>query len=117
MRVEVREASMEGLQVLDREVFLLYASAMLQRANAHDEDRGVRSQAALAAHEIHELLATQVSAESRFRDDEVPEAEGEPVRQHAAVPVRDVRERPAMDERGSALEGLHEVRHERVRQQ
>src|SRR2546427_359338 len=117
MRVEVREASMEGLQVFEGEVFLLYAAVVLQRAHAHDEDRGVRSQAALAAHEVHELLATQVGAESRFRDDEVPEAEGEPVRQDAAVPGRDVRERPAVDERGRALERLDEVRHERVLQQ
>src|SRR2546427_4285260 len=115
--VEVREAGSEGFEVLMGEGFLLHAAVVLERAHAHDEDRGVRSQSALAAHEVHELLATEIGAESGLRDDDVPETEGDPVRQDAAVPVRDVRERPAVDERGRALEGLHQVRHERVLQQ
>src|SRR2546422_2247073 len=115
--VEVREAGSQGLEVLEGEVLLLHAAVVLQGAHAHDEDRGVRTQSALSAHEFHELLAAQVGAEARLRDDDVPEAEGESVRQDAAVPVRDVRERPAVNEGGRALERLHEVRHERVFQQ
>src|SRR2546425_6643537 len=58
--VEVREAGSQGLEVLEGEVLFLHAAVVFERAHAHHEDRGVRSQSALAAHEVHELLASEV---------------------------------------------------------
>src|SRR5437867_1865778 len=115
--IEVREAGLERLQVLDREVFLLHASVVFQRPHARDEDRGIGPEPALAAYEVHELLAAEVRAEPRFRHDDLPETQGQAVREDAAVPVRDVRKRPAMNERGGAFEGLHQVRQKRVFQE
>src|SRR5947199_1460133 len=90
---------------------------MLEGADAHDEHRGVRSQAARAADEVDELLGPEVRAEACLRADDVPEAEGEAVREDGIVAVGDVREGPAVHEGGRPLQGLDQVRHQRVLQE
>ena len=55
--------------------------------------------------------------EARLGDDVVAELERDPVGDERVVPVRDVRERAAVDERGLPLERLHEVRLDRVLQE
>src|SRR5881396_2550767 len=115
--VEVDHAGLEDFRVLDGQVLPLRPAVMLEGADAHDEHRGVRSQAALAAHEVHELLRPEVRAEACLRDDDVPEAEGEAVREDGIVAVGDVREGPAVHEGGRPLQGLDQVRHQRVLQE
>src|SRR5438132_5909606 len=90
---------------------------VLQRADTDDKDRGIGSASALAAHQVDELLGAQVGPEAALRDDDIPEAETEAVREDRVVAVRDVRERPAVDEGRRTLEGLHQVRHEGVLQE
>src|SRR5256886_13653133 len=87
---------------------------MLQRADTDDEDRGIGSESALAAHQVDELLGSQVRPEADLRDDDIPEAEPEAVREDRVVAMRDVRERPAVNEGRGPFQRLHEVRHEGV---
>src|SRR2546430_1934728 len=117
VRIEVHHARREGLRILEAQLLPFGAAMVLQRADADDKDRGVGSESALAAYQIHELLRAEVRSEAGFRDDDVSEAQAEAVRKDRVVPVRDVRERPAMDEGGRPFERLDQVRHERVLQQ
>src|SRR5205807_2620557 len=65
--VEVDDAGLEGLRVLGGQVLALRTSVMLEGTDAHDEHRGVRSQAARAADEVDELLGPEVRARRALR--------------------------------------------------
>ena len=82
-----------------------------------DEDDRARREVADAADDVHELLHPHVRAESGLGDDDVAELQRDPVGDERVVAVGDVRERPAVDERGLALERLHEVRLDRLLEQ
>ena len=83
---------------------------------ATSDDRA-RRETAHAADDVHELLHAHVRAEPGLRDDDVAELERDPVGDERVVAVGDVRERPAVDERGLTLERLHEVRLDRLLEQ
>src|SRR5205807_226249 len=117
VRIEVHHAGCEGFRILGGQLLPLRAAMVLQRPDADDEHRGIGSESALAAHQVHELLGTEVRPEADLRDDDIPEAEPEAVREDGVVAVRDVRERPAVDEGRRTFERLHEVRHECVLQE
>ncbi len=86
----------------------------LERAHRRDEDDGGRVESGRGAHDVEELLGAEVEAETRLGDRVVRVREGHLRREDRVAAVRDVRERPAVDERGDAVEGLDEVRLQRV---
>ena len=67
-------------------------------------------EAAVAADDVHELLGAEVGGEAALGDDVVAELHGDLVGDDRVVALGDVGERAGMDERGVALERLHEVR-------
>ena len=86
----------------------------LQGADRGHDDGRVGAQAGRPALDVEELLRPHVRAESRLRADDVVRRERDPVGEHRVVAVGDVRERPAVDECRPALEGLEQVRLDRV---
>ena len=115
--LEVVAALGDGGRVLVLEVVLGDAAVHLERAHGGDDDRCGRVEAGLAALDVEELLGAQVGAEARFRHHVVAELEGGLGGQHRVAAVRDVGERPAVDEDGVVLQRLHQVRHQRVLEQ
>jgi hypothetical protein len=109
---EIRRARLDHLGAS-----LGVAPVVLERLHRDDEHHGARRQAADTADDVEELLHTHVCAEARFGDDDVAELERDLVGDERAVAVRDVRERPAVDEDRLALECLDEVRLDRFLQQ
>ena len=67
--------------------------------------------------DVEELLGAHVGAEAGLGDDDVGGGEGDPVGDDRAVAVGDVREWPAVDVGGTALERLEQVRLDRVAQE
>ena len=90
---------------------------VLQRLNRRDEHDGARDDAARAADDVDELLEAHVGAEAALGDEVVGELRAEQVGHERVVAVGDVGERPAVDERGLTLHGLHEVRLQRFLEQ
>ena len=103
--------------------FCLFRSALstppwiFQRAHRRDDHAGVRTQAGLAALDVDEFLGAQVGAESGFGHDVVGQLQRRPGRHRRIAAVGDVRERPAVHERGVVLERLHQIRLQGVLQE
>ncbi len=93
------------------------AAVHLERADRGHDDGRVRLQARGAALDVEELLGAHVRPEARLRADDLVGGERQPVGEDRAVAVGDVRERPAVDEGGAALERLEQVRLEGVPEQ
>ena len=68
----------------------------------------------LAALDVEELLGPQIGAEAGLGDHVLAELERGARRHHRVAAVRDVGERPAMDEGRVALQRLHQVGRQRV---
>ena len=66
---------------------------------------------------MERLLGTHLGAEASLGDDVVRTCEGYVIGDDRRVAVSDVGERAAVDEGGVALEGLDEVRHQRLSHQ
>ncbi len=115
--LEVDDALRERVDVLGGQRLHVHATVVFQRAHGRDDHRGVRFQAALAALDVDELLGPEIGAESGLGNDVIGELEGALRGDHRVASVRDVRERPAVDERGIVLERLHQVGLERVLQE
>jgi hypothetical protein len=114
MPLEVDEALLERRQVLLVHFPDVDAAVVLERAHGGDDHGGVRPQAGLAALDVEELLGAQVGAEARLGDDVIDELQRALRGDHGVAAVRDVGERPAVDERRVVLERLHQVRRQRV---
>ena len=112
MAREVRGAELDRVEAAVR-----VAAVVLERLRRRDEDDRARLEAADAADDVEELLHSHVRAEAGLGDDVVAELERDEVGDERVVAVRDVGERPAVDERGLPLERLDEVRLERVLEQ
>ena len=89
----------------------------LERADGRDDHDAVGLEAGLAALDVEELLRAEVGAEAGFGHHVVGELQRGRRRRHRVAAVRDVGERAAVDERGRALQRLHEVRRDRVLEQ
>ncbi len=74
-------------------------------------------EAGLAALDVEELLAAEIGAEAGFGHDIVGELERGRGGEHRVAAVRDVGERPAVDEGRRAFERLHQVRRQRLLEQ
>ena len=101
----------------DFKVFLLDAAVHLERADGGDQHRAVRRDAGLAALDVHELLGAEIGAEAGFGDHVIGEFERGRRRQHRIAAMRDIGERPAMDEGGRAFQRLHQVGRQRFLEQ
>lgn len=87
------------------------ASVHLHGTNGGDEDDAVRSEAALSALDVEELLHANIGAEASLGDDVAvlaDELEGDLISDDGGVAVGDVGEGTGVDEDGSSLDGLHE---------
>jgi hypothetical protein len=89
----------------------------LQRPNGGDDNRRVGRESGRPALDVEELLGAHVGAEAGLGADDLVRREGEAVRDDRVVAVGDVRERPAVDEGGAALQRLEQVRLDRIREQ
>ena len=104
----------DGGDALVLEIVLGDAAVHLERAHGCDDYRGRRIEPGLAALDVEEFLRAEVGAEARFRNHVVAELERRLGGQHRVAAMRDVGERPAVDEDGIVLQCLHQVRHQRV---
>ena len=113
---EVLAALLESGVVLGLEQLRVDRQAAVHLEGAHGagDDHATGREAAVAADDVHELLGAQVGAEAGLGDDVVGQLHGDLVGDDRVVALRDVGERPGVDEARVALEGLHEVRLERV---
>ncbi len=89
----------------------------LQGADGRYQHDGIGHQPGIAALDVEEFLHADVGTEPALGPDIVAQLQRDLVGQNAAVAVRDVRERPGVDEGGLAFERLHQVRHDRVLEQ
>ena len=85
-------------------------------------DRGyqhhrVGGEAGHAAFDVQELLCAQVGAEAGLSDGVVPKIQGHPGGHHRVAAVGDIGKGAAVDEGGSALQGLDQVGLQGVLQQ
>ena len=117
MLQQVGKARLKRLEVLLVELVFRHAAMVLERADRGHHDHGVGLQARQAALDVEELLRAQIGAEASLGDGVVAERQGHLRRHDGVAAVRDVGEGAAVDERGRALERLHEVRLERVLEQ
>ena len=115
--LQVGDSLFQRGQILLRELLQLGPAVILERADRRDQHDEARPQAGLPAFDVDELFRAQVRAESGFGDDVVRELQRRLGRDHRVAPVRDIGERAAVNEGGVVLEGLHEIRLQRVLQQ
>jgi len=88
-----------------------------QRANGGDDDDTGRLQPGLAAFDIEEFFRAKIGAEACFGQDVAfrpDELQCDLVCDDRRIAVRDVGERPGMYKRRSALDGLHQIGHDRI---
>ena len=103
--------------VLSLQIILGDTAVHLQSADRRDDDDGGRCDAGLAALDVEEFLGAEVGTEAGFRHHVIGKLQSRFRRQHRIATMRDVGERPAVDEDGIVLERLHEVRRQRILQQ
>ena len=117
MADEVGRACFHRGDVLAAEVVLGDAAMHLQRPHRRHHHRGVGPEPRHPALDVEEFLAAEVGSEPGLGDDEVAELQPGPRRHHRVAAMGDVGEGPAMDEGGVALDGLDEVRRQRLLEQ
>ena len=111
---QVVDATAERVEILRREIVERHTAVGLRRADGRDEDAGAGREAAEPAHDVAELLEAEVAAEPRLGDDQVRELQGDAILDDRVVRVRDVAERPGVQEDRLVLERLDEVRLDRI---
>ena len=94
-----------------------HAAVELERAQRRHQHDRVRPESRRAALDVEELLGAEVEPEARLGEHHVRAPQHQPRGDDAVAAVRDVAERTAVDERGRALDGLHQVGQHRVAQQ
>ncbi len=99
------------------EVVLLDAAVHLERADGRDDHRGLGIEAAEPALDVEELLGAEIGAEPGLGEHDVAERQAELGGHEGVAAVGDVAEGPAVHQRRPALEGLHQVRQDRVLEQ
>ena len=116
-RCKVGEPGFERRDIFLPELVARHAAMHLQRAHGRDDDRRIRLQPGLAAFDVDEFLGPEIGAEPGLGDDVIGELQRRRRRDHRVAAMGDIGERPAMDEGRVVLQGLHEVRRDRVLQQ
>ena len=115
--IEIGDARLQRREILVPEIRDLDAPVKLQRADRGDNHPGRRLQTRLAALDIDKLLSAQVRTETRLCDHIVGELQCGPRGHHRVAAVRNVGERPAVNERRIVLQRLHQVWRQRILQQ
>ena len=115
--LQVGHAGFQRLEVFLLEVGLLHPTMHLERTDGGDQHHAVGRQTRLATLDVEEFLAAEIGAEAGFGDDVVGELERGGGRRHRVAAMRDVGERPAMDEGRRAFQRLHQVRRDRLLEQ
>src|SRR3989442_1071099 len=85
--LQVREAGLEGFEVLHRQVLPPRPAMVLQGADGRDEDRRARGKAASSADNVDELFRPQIGSKSHLRHDDLATAEAKPVPDERVVAV------------------------------
>jgi hypothetical protein len=109
MAQEVRDALLERVHVVLVDLILGYAAVVFQGSGRGDYDDGVRLELRDAALDIEEFFRAQISAEARLCDGVVAQLERQPRRYNGVAAVGDIGEGAAVDERGRALQRLHQI--------
>ena len=89
-------------------------AVVLERPHGRHDHRRRGAQTGGAAQDVDELLRAEVGAEAGLGDDVVGEAQRRTGGDRRVAAVRDVGERPSVDESRGVLEGLHQVGRQRV---
>ena len=117
MLQQVGQARLKRLQVFLVQVGLGNAAVVLQRANRGNHHNRIGLQAGKAALDVQELLCAQVGAEAGLGNAVVAQGKAHVGGHDGIAAVRDVGEGAAVDERGGAFQGLHQVRLQGILQQ
>ena len=88
---------------------LVVAGVGFQAADGGYQNSGVGGDARIAALDVEEPLGAHVGAETRLGEQEVTGVDADLVGHDRRVAGGDVAERAAVDQGGSALQGLHQV--------
>ena len=99
------------------EIGLRNAAIHLQRAHRRNDHGSGGLQPGLAAFDVEELLRAEIRAEPRLGHHIIGQPQSGARRDHRIAAMRNIGERPAMDERRRALQRLDEVGLDRLRQQ
>ena len=117
MPAQVFHAALDSADILRTERIQRHPAMHLQGPDRGDDDRGGRFETRHPALDVEELLRPQVGTEPGFGDHIVRQPEARRCCRQRVAAMGDIRERPAMDERGIVLQRLHKVGHERITQQ
>ena len=109
VRGEIVHARPQRLQILLAQVGERFAAVRLRRPDGGDEHRGAGGEAARAANDVAELLHPEVTGEAGLGNDVIGQLQGDAIGEDRVVAVRDVAERPGVDQHRLALERLHDV--------
>jgi hypothetical protein len=93
------------------------AAVHLQRANGGHQHRAVGLQPAVAALDVAEFFEAHVGAESGLGEHVAigsNQLERDLIGDNRRIAVRDIGERSGVNERGRALDGLHQIGHDGV---
>ena len=109
MPQQIGQAAFDRAEILLAERLLVGATMQLERPyRGHDHGQAGR-QSCLTALDIEELLGSEVGAEAGFGHDIVGQRQRRPRGDHRVAAVRDVGERPAVNQHRIVLERLHQV--------
>ena len=117
MAAKVGATGLHGVDVFSAQIGLGHAAVHLHRAHGgHNHDAG-RCQPRLAAFDVQELLCPQIGTKARFGHHIIRQLQRGGGRDDRVAAMRDIGERPAVDESGVVFQRLHKVRLHRVLQQ
>ncbi len=116
MALQIGNAGFERLEILGLEILLLHAAVHFKRADRRHQNHAIGRDAGLAALDVDELLAAEVSAEPSLGYHVIGKLERRRRRQDRVTAMRDIGERTAMDESRGAFEGLNQIGRERLLQ-
>ena len=117
MAQKIRQAALQGSEVLLVQLRLGRTPVVLQGPDRGHQHHRVGGEAGHAAFDVQELLCAQVGAEAGLSDGVVPKLQGHPGGHHRVAAVGDIGKGAAVDEGGSALQGLDQVGLQGVLQQ
>ena len=106
---QVGQASLDGVQVLCRELGLGHAAVVLEGAHRCNQHHRVGAQACHAALDVQELLRAQVRTEAGLGHHVVSQLQGRSRGLDGVAAVGDVGEGAAVHEGGVVLQRLHQV--------